>query len=586
MIYQDEQRLYGSEAWNERTLIDLLTLRRMTKKNDIVFRFLGDGETVTETLTPHELHVQASQVAAHLFKTLRQGARVVLLFETSLDYVVGLYGCIYAGVIPVSGVHPTALGSAERFAYIINDCAAEAVLGQREVLQNFHQAQRPDTPKTLKWVPFESAVRATKMHRPDSGNPGDLALIQYTSGSTENPKGVCLSHRNIVHNIHAQVLSFQLDAHDIGLSWLPFTHDMGLIGAILPALAAGNPFYFMSPNSFIEKPTRWMAAMSRYGVTVSGGPDFAYRHCARLPESLLSPQWDLSGWRLAFNASENISQDTLTAFSEKFGPYGFSQNAFFACYGLAENALLVTAAQRGQGINFTAFSRDSLAKGTAEMARGPNASESVTRLANCGTAAGHQSVFIVEAESRTFLDERQIGEIWITGPSVCLGYENNPLRNAESFTEINGTRFLQTQDYGFLCDGKLYLVGRLTEQFSYNGETYYTSDIALSMSHALGGGLAVVAPPSENGIYPISVMIEHNDINVDDVLVTRMRDTLKTYRLSRFAYYFIRKGFVVRTPSGKVCAVPTLQNILSNKTAIIASGSTEHAHFSGRTRMV
>lgn len=582
-MYEEDQAIVGADSWKQRTLVDLLEFRRLTKSDNPIFQFLGDGENVTASLSAIELHRSASLAAAHLIRTLPARSHVILLFENSLDYIIGFFACLYAGHVPVSGVYPSAIGATERFVFIVADSDARAVLGKRETLTLFHQGDALSA--SLKWIPLESALSTKTAVEPASPISDDLALIQYTSGSTEDPKGVCLSHRNICHNIHAQLISFQYQDNDTGLSWLPFTHDMGLVGAVLPALAAGNPFYFMAPDKFIEKPIRWLAAISRYGATISGGPDFAYRYCARLPAHDIPQDLDLSRWGIAFNGSENINPATLERFADRFSQHGFRKESFYPCYGLAENALLVTSGRKGAGVRLVAFDRTALSHGKA-VTSDKTEEESISLLASCGSAHEDQIVVIADPDTGDCLPSNTVGEIWIDSPSVSLGYLNNSVRNAHCFVERDGRRYLRTQDFGFLHEGELYHVGRLSEKFIYDGNVYYTNDIALSLSQALDGATCIVASPALPKRDLPSVIVEQNDTSSLAGSRQTLIEIMKTYRIERFSFFFIRKGFVVRTPSGKIRADLTLENILGEKSAIIASGDTQMPVATGMVQII
>lgn len=572
-MYENEQTLLGVDAWTHRTLVDLLTFRRLTRADHPIFFFLGDGENVTATLSANELHRQAELVSAHLHQTLSPGTSVILLFENSPDYIVAFFSCLYAGMVPISGVYPTSIGALERFSFIAKDSGAGAVIGKRETLRIFHDSLREQKTQ-VKWIPVESASRHGRTHTPENFTSDKIALIQYTSGSTEDPKGVCLTHRNLCYNIHAQLSSFKYRADDRALSWLPFTHDMGLVGAVLPGLALGGPFYFMPPDKFIEKPARWLSAISRFKITGSGGPDFAYRYCARLPESEIDPAWDLSQWKIAFNGSENIAETTLSSFAERFESLGFDKASFYPCYGLAENALLVTAGARGTGVTLRAFDRKALGCGIASLAEPQSRESGTVMLACCGTIHPDQEVCIADPETAVFLAENYVGEIWISGPSVCDGYLNQPARNITTFIERDGKRYLRTQDFGFLHQSALYLVGRLSERFKYEGRVYFTNEISLSMSQRLGGISVIVAPPSLPDRPLVTIMIEQEDPHHITHTHMAIAKAMRSCGIPLFAYYFVRKGFIVRTPSGKIRSDLTLDNILQENAAIIMSGDT------------
>lgn len=585
-MYEEEQALVGRDAWKERTLIDLVTFRRLTRGEQPIFLFLGDGATVTASLSAARLHDEAGLVAAHLSRTLPPGARVLLLFENGLDYIVAFFACLYAGLVPVSGAYPTSIGARERFTFLLRDSEAQGVIGLRETLRLFHEPD-PTSQDRIRWIPMEAARNArSPLSTPVTCGPETLALVQYSSGSTESPKGVCLTHRNICYNIHAQLLSFRYQDHDTGLSWLPFTHDMGLVGAVLPALAAGNPFYFMAPEKFIERPARWLEAISRYGVTISGGPDFAYRYCARLAGSDVSSAWDLSRWTIAFNGSETISADTLSSFATRYAAQGFRPEAFYSCYGLAENALLVTSGVKGRGVGLACFDRAALGLGRAVRTGEKIEPGNVTVLASCGTAREEQSVHIADPDTGAFLPDDTVGEIWISGPSVSIGYLGNALRNARSFVEKDGRRYLRSQDSGFIHQGELFVVGRLSERFELRGSIYYTNDIALSLGQALDGALCVVAPPTgpENPV-PSLIVEQHGAVDPSH-LRSILQTVMRSYRIDEFAYFLIRKGFVARTPSGKVRADLTLAIILKENSAILCSGDTQSPVASGPEQLI
>ncbi|WP_025884620.1 AMP-binding protein [Asaia prunellae] len=580
-MYEENQLLIDAQAWKERSLIELLYFRRITKGEDPIFLFLGDGENVTETLSAETLHRQASRAGAHLARTLERNSRIVLLFENGLDYIIAFFACLYAGHVPVSGIYPSSIGARERFAFVLQDCQGQAVLGKKETLQLFHFDAGLEQP--VKWIPLESALKSSREIEPIPALSESLALIQYTSGSTETPKGVGLSHRNICHNIYIQLISYQYQ--DTGLIWLPFTHDMGLIGGVLPALAAGKPFYFMSPDKFIEKPSRWLDAISRFGATLSGGPDFAYRYCARLPPNEISPHWDLSRWKVAFNGSDSINPETLDNFYNVFKNNGFVKEAFYSCYGLAENALLVTSGTKDQGIRLTSFDRFSLSQGKA-VATSQHIESSTTLLASCGLPHEEQHVHIVDPDTMTFLAEDLVGEIWVDSPCVSIGYINNPQRNAYSFIEIDGKRYLRTQDLGFLHEKELYHVGRSSEKFTHEGNIYYTNDISLSLSKAFAGAVCLVAPPCLPQRRLPSLIIEYETAPDPTGLRARVSETMKRYRITQFAYYAIRKGFVIRTPSGKLRADLTLDNIMAEQSAILVSGDTESPVVRGASSII
>ncbi len=300
--------------------------------------------------------------------------------------------------------------------------------------------------------------------------PEHIAFLQYTSGSTALPKGVQVSHGNLVANEVLIRRGFGIGADDVIVSWLPLYHDMGLIGGLLQPIFSGVPCVLMSPRYFLERPVRWLEAISQYGGTVSGGPDFAYRLCSeRVAESALE-RLDLSGWRVAFSGSEPIRQDSLERFAEKFAASRFEASSFFACYGLAEATLFVTGGQRGQGIPALAVDGEALARNRIAEGAG-------SVLMCCGRSQPEHAVLIVDAASGEVLGDDNVGEIWAAGPSIAHGYWRNPEASAKTFVERDGRTWLRTGDLGFLRDGELFVTGRLKDMLIVRGHNLYPQDI-------------------------------------------------------------------------------------------------------------
>jgi acyl-CoA synthetase (AMP-forming)/AMP-acid ligase II len=310
--------------------------------------------------------------------------------------------------------------------------------------------------------------------------PDLLAFLQYTSGSLAAPKGVMVSHANLVANERAISASLAFDENDVMVSWLPLFHDMGLIGGLLQPLYVGASVVLMSALRFLERPIRWLAAISEYRATVSGGPDFAYRMCVdRIDDSALE-QLDLSSWRVAFCGSEPIRPGTLTGFSERFAACGFAASAAFPCYGLAEATLLVTGVQPGSGL--------SVADGCA---------------VSCGVTPPEHTLEIVDPATLQDVPAGQSGEIWVSGPSVAQGYWQNPDATAATFVQRGEQRFLRTGDLGFVRDAALFVSGRLKDLVIVRGRNLVPQDIedflASSISALQLGRIAVFPLQTEAG---------------------------------------------------------------------------------------
>ncbi|WP_153629241.1 AMP-binding protein, partial [Pseudomonas aeruginosa] len=456
------------------TLVQALRRRAVQEPERLALRFLAEDDGEGVVLSYRDLDLRARSIAAALQAHAQLGDRAVLLFPSGPDYVAAFFGCLYAGVIAVPAYPPESARRhhQERLLSIIADAEPRLVLTTADLreplLQMNAQLSAANAPQLLCVDLLDPAV-AEAWDEPQV-RPEHIAFLQYTSGSTALPKGVQVSHGNLVANEVLIRRGFGIGADDVIVSWLPLYHDMGLIGGLLQPIFSGVPCVLMSPRYFLERPVRWLEAISQYGGTVSGGPDFAYRLCSeRVAESALQ-RLDLSGWRVAFSGSEPIRQDSLERFAEKFAASRFDASSFFACYGLAEATLFVTGGQRGQGIPALAVDGEALARNRIAEGEG-------SVLMCCGRSQPEHAVLIVDAASGEVLGDDNVGEIWAAGPSIAHGYWRNPEASAKTFVERDGRTWLRTGDLGFLRDGELFVTGRLKDMLIVRGHNLYPQDI-------------------------------------------------------------------------------------------------------------
>ena len=452
-------------------LVEVLCQRAAETPHDIALRFIAEG--VDEPLTYRDLDERTRDLAVWLLQHGQAGDRAVLLLHSSPEYVVAFFACLYAGIIAVPAYPPESVRPQHlaRLRAILDDAEPSLVLTDSSLLD----ALRPACQRSGGTSPQLLAVDRTPADlalgwRMPRLSDAHIAFLQYTSGSTSTPKGVQVSHGNLLANERLIRHGLGMGADDVMVSWLPLFHDMGLIGGLLQPIYSGIPCVLMSPRYFLERPRRWLEAISRYGGTVSGGPDFAYRLCCeRIRESAMEGL-DLSSWRLAFSGSEPIRPDTLERFATTFAPVGFDPNALYASYGLAEATLFVAGGQRGKGIGLMAVDPTALAANQGRLG------DRVT-LVSCGRPQPDHDVQLVDPVSGETVAPGGVGEIWSSGPSVALGYWRNPEASAQVFIERDGRTWLRTGDLGFLYNDELYVTGRLKDMIIVRGQNLYPQDL-------------------------------------------------------------------------------------------------------------
>ncbi len=460
------------DASEHDTLVWRLRQLAATRPDDLALTVVkAEGEHDAElTLSYAQLDTRCRAVAAVLQGRWALGERLLLLMDNDEHYVVGFMACLYAGLVAVPVFPPESLREQHlaRLRAIATDAQACGVLSTEAMLPLIQPLLAPGV--GLVAVDAASHWPAADW-RPHAPREGDLAFLQYTSGSTASPKGVMVSHGNLSANERAIAEGFDVRPDDVVVSWLPLFHDMGLIGGLLQALHAGVPTVLMSPRYFLERPLRWLKAIERHRGTVSGGPDFAYRLCLERITDAQRDALDLSSWRLAFSGAEPIRYDTLEGFVRRFAPAGLRATAVYPCYGLAEATLFVTGSRRDQGMRTATFDAPALAQG-----RGAAADQGRTLVA-CGQPVSRHALRIADPGDGRALGDGQIGEVWVSGPSVAQGYWARPEASAEAFVHREGERWLRTGDLGLCHEGQLYITGRLKDVIIVRGQNLYPQDI-------------------------------------------------------------------------------------------------------------
>ena len=534
-----------------RTLVQSLQRRAAQTPDQVALRFLAESAEHSVVLSYRDLDERARIIAAALQANADQGDRAVLLFPSGPDYVAAFFGCLYAGVIAVPAYPPesTRRHHQERLLSIISDAEPRLLLTIASLADGLSQIE--NAPPVLSVDSLESLGHwvAPDLH------PDDIAFLQYTSGSTALPKGVQVSHGNLVANevLIRRGFGIDLNPDDVIVSWLPLYHDMGLIGGLLQPIFSGVPCVLMSPAYFLGRPLRWLEAISEYGGTISGGPDFAYRLCSERVSETALERLDLSQWRVAYSGSEPIRLDTLERFAEKFATCGFTPNNFFASYGLAEATLFVAGGSRGHGIPALRVDEQALAANRAKPGQG-------SAIMSCGTSQPEHAVLIADPHTLTELGDNSVGELWATGPSIAHGYWRNPEATAKTFVEHAGRTWLRTGDLGFIRDGEVYITGRLKDLLIVRGHNLYPQDIEQTIEReveVVRKGRVAAFAVNEQGLEGIGIAAEISrsvqKILPPEALIKAIRQAVaEAYQEAPSVVVLLNPGALPKTSSGKV----------------------------------
>ncbi|MGY2230064.1 non-ribosomal peptide synthetase [Pseudomonas tolaasii] len=536
-----------------RTLVESLQRRAAQTPDQIALRFLADSAEQNVVLSYHELDQRARTIAAALQANAALGDRAVLLFPSGPDYVAAFFGCLYAGVIAVPAYPPesTRRHHQERLLSIIADAEPRLLLTIASLGDGL--AQIDNAPPVLSVDTLDAGI-AGNWVAPEL-QADDIAFLQYTSGSTALPKGVQVSHGNLVANevLIRRGFGIDLNPDDVIVSWLPLYHDMGLIGGLLQPIFSGVPCVLMSPAYFLGRPLRWLEAISEYGGTISGGPDFAYRLCSERVSDTALERLDLSRWRVAYSGSEPIRLDTLERFAEKFAVCGFTPNNFFASYGLAEATLFVAGGTRGNGIPALRVDEQALAANRAEPGQG-------SAIMSCGTSQPEHAVLIADPHTLAELPDNRVGEIWASGPSIAHGYWRNPEATAKTFVQQAGRTWLRTGDLGFIRDGEVYITGRLKDLLIVRGHNLYPQDIEQTIEReveVVRKGRVAAFAVQDAGLEGIGIAAEISrsvqKILPPEALIKAIRQAVaEAYQQAPSVVVLLNPGGLPKTSSGKV----------------------------------
>ena len=563
-------------------LNEILNYRAQHEPDRICYIFLQNGETPSASLTYGELDRQARVIAASLKSW--QGERALLLYPSGLEFITAFFGCLYAGIVAVPVYPPKRNQKLSRLLSIVNDAQAKLALTTSSTFESFRKrwVEESDLAK-LQLVATDSIDVNPQEFNPLLLTSESLAFLQYTSGSTGNPKGVKISHGNIIHNQQLIHQAFGHNKQSIGLGWLPLFHDMGLIGNVLQPIYVGFPCILMPPVAFMMKPIRWLKAISQYRVTSTGGPNFAYDLCVKKihPEQLNNI--DLSSWQVAFTGAEPVRAETLDQFNIKFAPCGFHQRAFYPCYGMAETTLFTAGSKKNNLLVKKRVLREELERNL--IVESNITSTKSTVLVGCGRPYMDTKIIIVNPKFLTQCAEGKVGEIWVSGGSVTSGYWNRPQATEETFQAyLKDTRegpFLRTGDLGFLSDGELFITGRIKDVIIIRGQNHYPQDIELTVqkSHPalrLNFGAAFTVKRKSSELLVIIQEIERSylrQLNVKEVIGNIRQAVTTEHNLQVEATFLVKTGSLPKTSSGKIRRYACREQFLAGSLNIVGDWS-------------
>ena len=577
-----------------RNLNDVIAAHFNNIPKKTIYTFLNDKNEKLRDLSIRELHENACKIAGFLSSAYTPGDRVILIYQPGPEFIFAFLGCLYAGIIAVPVIPPFQKIMLSGLQRIMKDaspvaCFTDSVIFsflsandfQASVVTSSRLKNRKDS-HSLLGIPLintdlldVSFSKASPSFNPD---PEHLAFLQYTSGSTGKPKGVMVTHRNLLDNVRKIEKFFGHTQNLTVVCWLPFYHDMGLIGNILHMGYLGAHLLIMNPLDFLRNPLSWPEAISKYQASSSGGPNFAYELCSRYATPDRIEALDLNCWDLAFCGAEPVRYETLERFSRTFALGGFQKKAFYSCYGLAENTLIVTGSSKMGGLKHFKIDKEALQNNKILDTNGNRDNNQI--LVGSGKTTDDQKIKIVNPESFDLCDGTTIGEIWVQGASVAKGYWNKSEQTKKDFhavTACGDGPYLRTGDLGFIDkDGELFVTGRLKDLIIINGRNYYPQDIeeivqksSIKIRPGRSTAFSIVGSFSEK----LCIVAEFKGDAKDAATVfnTINQSVSYNYGIKPEVIVLVTPKSLPVTTSGKIKRIAIKSMYLENRLTIIAS---------------
>ena len=545
------------------TLVERLREHAVLRADHPALRFI-EGEEVVEELTFAALDQRIRALAAHLQELAGAGERAVILLPNGPDYAVAFYACLYAGVIAVPAYPPESGKEryADRLEGILCDATPRFILTQARLRDGIAASLGQTVAHVL--AVDTMAVDAAESWRETDLKGDAIAFLQYTSGSTSQPKGVCVTHRNLVANEIAIEAALGGTRDDVFVSWLPLYHDMGLILNALEPIYVGALCVLMAPNGFMQRPLNWLRAIHHYKAEVTSSPNFGFDLCVARYRTELMQDIDLSSWKVASVGAEPVRAETLQKFIDTFAAHGFRKEAMFPAYGMAEATLLITGGRRGAGH----LTRDiSAAALQAHRVAPPKDGADAQTVVGCGRALEGEQIAIVDPQTRARLPLDRVGEVWVDGPNVARIYwRNEAATHKDLHAQIEGedstTSWLRTGDLGFVDEsGELFITGRIKDLIIIRGINHYPQDIEQTVQHLhpslRQNGGAAFSVPDETGEETLVVVqeierTERNRIDAEELTGLIREGIADQHEVFARHIALIRPGSLPKTTSGKI----------------------------------
>jgi acyl-CoA synthetase (AMP-forming)/AMP-acid ligase II len=579
------------------TLVELLQYRSQHQSNRTAYTFLTDGETKSVSVTYHQLDLQAKAIASHLQSKQLDGNTALLIYpyDGGLEFIAAFFGCLYAKVIAVPCHPPRNRHASQDLAARLASSQAKIVLTTKNLLPKL-KSQLGTIAAPLEWLTTDDTpAKATDWREPNISSD-TLAFLQYTSGSTGVPKGVMVTHGCVLHNQKILKLAFCHTEKSVGVGWLPLFHDMGLIGNVLQSMYVGMPCIFLSPIAFVQKPVRWLQAISHYGATTSGAPNFAYELLCHHVTAAQKQNLDLSSWDLAFTGAEPVRVETIERFFKEFASCGFRSEAFYPCYGMAEATLLISGGEKTAPPIIKYVEKSALEKNQVVVV--DRYKEGVKSLVSCGKPWLDDLIAIANPHSLTQCTDNQVGEIWFSSPGIGKGYWNLSEETSHTFQaslkdNLQAGSFLRTGDLGFLAEGELFITGRLNDVLVFWGFNHYPQHIEQTVENCHSA-----LKPSCSAAFAIEVdgeeklvIVQELDRNYRHILAKDIAETIRwavfdQHLIDVYAIALLKPGSIPKTSSGKIQRRTCKQKYLDSSLDILSQWHAPQKEPSNLTSLI